>query len=222
MERTRNILAWLGDREEKGVLTLALQHMEKSYECVMEMKNSIEALMKNDIEDRTHHINRVKSAEHEGDEIKIKVMTELSKGILLPPDREDLILLNESLNDIADSAKGVVRLLEFFEKEPSEDLDKLLLDDSLLAVKSAEKLKSAINALVNNEPNKVMEDCAQIEVMEEEGDDKRRDLIKALIKTTLSPQITILVYEIIDNLENVLDCIKRAGSIVRTLSLKAK
>ncbi|MCM8762295.1 MAG: DUF47 family protein, partial [Candidatus Omnitrophica bacterium] len=164
----------------------------------------------------------VKSAEHEGDEIKIKVMNELSKGILLPPDREDLILLNESLNDIADSAKGVVRLLEFFEKEPSEELDKLFLDDSLLAVKSAEKLKSAINALVNNEPNKVMEDCAQIEVMEEEGDDKRRDLIKALIKTTLSPQITILVYEIIDNLENVLDCIKRAGSIVRTLSLKAK
>lgn len=222
MEKTRNILAWLGDKEEKGVLTLALQHMEKSYECVLEMKNSIEALMKNDINAKDKYIERVKSAEHEGDEIKINIMNELSKGMLLPPDREDLILLNESLNDIADSAKGVVRLLEFFEKEPSEELDKLLLDDSLLAVKAAEKLKSAIHSLVNSETNKVMEECAQIEVMEEEGDDKRRDLIKALIKTTLSPQLTILVYEIIDNLENVLDCIKRAGSIIRTLSLKAK
>ncbi|MCX8082888.1 MAG: DUF47 family protein [bacterium] len=222
MEKTRNILAWLGDREEKGVLSLALKHMEKSYECVIEMKNSIEALMKNDVEAKNKHINKAKNAEHEGDEIKKEIMNELSKGMFLPPDREDLILLNESLNDIADSAKGVVRLLEFFEKEPSEELDELLLDDGLLAVRASEKLKSAINSLVNNEPGKVMEDCAQIEVMEEEGDDRRRDLIKALIKTSLSPQLTILIYEVIDNLENVLDCIKRAGSIVRTLSIKSK
>ena len=50
-------------------------------------------------------------------------------------------------------------------------------------------------------------------MLEEEGDDKRRDLIKALIKTTLNPQMTILVYEVIDTLENVIDCIKRAGSM---------
>jgi len=222
MERTRNILAWLGDREEKGVLNLALKHTEKSYECVIEMKNSIEALMKNDMEAKREHINRVKAAEHDGDEIKREIMNELSKGMLLPPDREDLILLNEYLNDIADSAKGVVRLLEFLEKEPSTELDKLLLDDSLLAVKAVEELKSAIHSLVNSETGKVMEDCAQIEIFEEEGDDKRRDLINALIKTTLSPQLTILVYEIIDNLENVIDCIKRAGNMVRTLSIKAK
>lgn len=222
MEKTRNILAWLGDREEKEVLTLALQHIEKSYECVMEMKNSIESLMKGNREERIQHINKVKIAEHEGDEIKIKIMYELSKGMFLPPDREDLILLNESINDIADSSKGVVRLLEFFEKEPSEEIDKLLLEDSLLAVKAAEKLKSAINSLVKNEISKTMEDCAQIEIIEEEGDDRRRDLIKALINTSLTPQMTILVYEIIDNLENVIDCIKRTGSVVRILSIKAK
>ncbi|MDD3725665.1 MAG: DUF47 family protein [Candidatus Ratteibacteria bacterium] len=222
MERTRNILAWLGDKGEEEILNLVLKHMEKSYECVVEMKGSIEALMKNDITLKNQHINRAKNTEREGDEIKIKIMGELSKGMFLPPDREDLILLNESLNDIADSAKGVVRLLEFFEKGPSEELDKLLLDDSLLAVKAAEKLMSAINALVNSEADTVMEVCAQIEIIEEEGDNRRRGLIQALIKTSLGPQLTILVYEIIDNIENVLDCIKRAGSTVRLLSIKAR
>lgn len=222
MDRTRNIFAWLGEREEKGVLTLALQHVEKSYECVLAMKDSIEALMKNDMDDKKRHIGRAKNAEHEGDEIKKTIMNELSKGMFLPPDREDLILLNESLNDIADSAKGVVRLLEFFEKEPSEEIDKLLLDDSLLAVKAGEKLKTAINALVKSDANKVMEDCAKIETIEEEGDDKRRDLISALIKTELSPQLTILVYEMIDNLEDVIDCIKKAGDKVRILAIKAR
>lgn len=221
MQKTRNILVWLGEMEGKGVLNLALQHMEKSYECVIEMKNSIEAMVKKDKEAKNHHIEQVKSAEHEGDEIKINIMQELSKGMFLPPDREDLLLLNESLNDIADSAKGVIRLLEFIDNGPSEEIDKLLLDNSLLAVKMAEKLKTGMNFLVNDETNKVMEICTQIEMLEEEGDDKRRDLIKALIKTTLSPQMTILVYEVIDTLENVIDCIKRAGSILMILSIKA-
>jgi len=222
MERTRNIFAWLGEKEEKEVLNLALKHVEKSYECVLEMKNSIESLMDKDIEGKNEHIVRVKNAEHDGDELKKTMMKELSKGMLLPPDREDLILLNESLNDIADSAKGVVRLLEFFEKEPSEELDRLLLENSLLAVKAGEKVKTAINALVKSDANRVMEDCAQIETLEEEGDDRRRELIKALIKTQMSPQLTILVYEMIDNLEDVIDCIKKAGDMVRILAIKAR
>ncbi|NLG11817.1 MAG: DUF47 family protein, partial [Elusimicrobia bacterium] len=147
MQKTRNILVWLGEMEGKGVLNLALQHMEKSYECVIEMKNSIEAMVKKDKEAKNHHIEQVKSAEHEGDEIKINIMQELSKGMFLPPDREDLLLLNESLNDIADSAKGVIRLLEFIDNGPSEEIDKLLLDNSLLAVKMAEKLKTGMNFL---------------------------------------------------------------------------
>jgi predicted phosphate transport protein (TIGR00153 family) len=222
MDKTRNIFAWLGEREEKGVLKSALRHVEKSYECLMEMKNSIESLTVNDTEGKKQHIGRAKNAEHEGDEIKKAITNELSKGMFLPPDREDLLLLNEGLNDIADSAKGVVRLLEFFEKGPSAEINKLLLDDSLLAVKSGEKLKGAINALVKNDADIVMEECAQIEIIEEEGDDKRRDMINALIKTELSQQLTILVYEMIDNLENVIDSIKRTGDMVRILAIKAR
>ncbi len=222
MERTRNIFAWLGEKEEQGVLALALKHVEKSFECVMEMKNGIESLIKNDAEGKKKHIALAKNAEHDGDEIKKVIMNELSKGMFLPPDREDLILLNESLNDIADSAKGVVRLLEFFEKGPSAEIDRLLLENSLIAVKAGEKLKSAINSLVKSDIQKVMEECARIETLEEEGDDKRRDLIKSLINTDISPQLTILVYEMIDNLENVIDCVKKAGDMVRILAIKAR
>lgn len=222
MDRTRNIFAWLGEKEEQGVLNLALKHVEKSFECILEMKNSIESLVNRDIEGKKQHIALAKNAEHDGDEIKKLIMNELSKGMFLPPDREDLILLNESLNDIADSAKGVVRLLEFFEKEPSAELDRLLLENSTLALKAGEKLKEAIDFLVKSDVQKVMEQCAQIETLEEEGDDKRRDLIKALIKTELTPQLTILVYEMIDNLENVIDCVKKSGDMVRILAIKAR
>lgn len=222
MDRTRNIFAWLGSKEEQSILTLALKHVEKSLECVLAMKAAIESVIKNNMEERDSNINIVKNAEHKGDEIKKEIMTELSKGMFLPPDREDLILLNESLNDIADSAKGVVRLLEFFDREPSENLDRLMLESSLIAVKAGEKLKSAINYLVQSNGEKILAECAGIETLEKEGDDKRRDLIKELIKTDLPPQISILVYEIIDNLEDVIDYIKKAGDMVRLLAIKAR
>ena len=147
---------------------------------------------------------------------------ELSKGLLLPPDREDLILLNESLNNIADGAKGIVRLLEFLEKPPLPELCKQILEDSLLAVKAAEKLKEAIDALIKNDIEKVLEDCAQIETLEEEGDDKRRELLGSLVKTDLKGALLLLIYEIIDMVENLIDDIKDAAGHVRILAIKAK
>lgn len=222
MDRTRNIFAWLGSKEENTILNLALKHVEESLKCVIAMKDTIESVLNNDIESRDIHINEAKNAEHMGDEIKKEIMSELSKGMFMPPDREDLALLNESLNDIADSAKGVVRLLEFFDKETSLALEKLMLDSSLIAVKAGEKLRNAINYLVQSNADRIMIECAGIETLEKEGDDKRRDLIKELIKTELPAQMSILVYEIIDNLEDVIDYVKKAGDMVRLLAIKAR
>ncbi|OQA46870.1 MAG: hypothetical protein BWY46_01959 [Firmicutes bacterium ADurb.Bin300] len=222
MERTRNIFAWLGEKEEQNVLNLALKHVEKSFECILQMKKSMEAYIKNDNNEKEQHIGLTKNAEHEGDEIKKIIVDELSKGMFLPPDREDLLLLNENLNDIADGAKGVVRLLEILENEPYGELDNLLLENCSIAVRAGEKLKEAINSLVKTDVQKVMVECAQIEMLEKDGDDKRRDLIKTLIKTEIPPKLIILVYEMIDNLENVIDCIKKAGDMVRILAIKAR
>ena len=222
MDRTRNIFAWLGSRGEDEILALALKHVEKSLECIISMKDAIESFTQSDMAAKKIHIENTKNAERSGDEIKKEIMDTLSKAMLLPPDREDLVLLNESINDIADSAKGVVRLLEFFDKELSENLDRLLLESSIIAVKAGEKLKKAINYLVESDGDKILIECAGIEMLEKEGDTKRRDLIKELIVTDLPPQFLILIYEIIDNLENVTDFIKKAGDIVRLLAIKAK
>jgi uncharacterized protein len=222
MEKSRNILAWLGQREEKEILDDVINHMEKSIECVEGMKNIIQSILEKNMEKKGKYISEVKEAEHKGDEIRKKVMTELSKGMLFPPDREDLILLNEGINDIADGAKGVARLLEFFEKTPSEDIETSLLSDSLLAVKAAKQLKLAIQALVENDTQKVLEECAHIETLEKEGDDKRRELLGELIKTNLATPYSILIYEIIDNVEKVIDSVKKSGDMVRMLAIVAK
>lgn len=222
MERTKNILFWLGQKEEKEILNDELRHVEISLKCVEEMKNAIESFVKNRDEEKNKHISNVKNFEHDGDEIRKKITLELSKGLLFPPDREDLIILNEGLNDIADGAKGVARLLEFFDEKISEEMGNLLLSNAIIALRAGEKLKDAIDSLIKNDIQKLLEECAHIETLEEEGDDKRRELIKVLMKENLSPAKIILLYEIIDTLENLTDSIKKAGDIVRILGIKSK
>ncbi len=222
MERSRNIFVWLGQREEKEILGDELKHVEASCECVKEMKNCVQAYYENDTEKKNEAITKVKEYEKKGDELRKKITLELSKGLLMPPDREDLLLLNSGLNDIADSAKGVARLFEFIEEQKIPTLSKCLLEDSLIAVRSGEKLKDAINSLIKNEIDNVLEECAQIETLEEEGDDKRRELIGNLMKAEIPAPLSILFYEIIDTIENLIDSIKKAADLVRILAIKSK
>jgi len=222
MEKTRNILFWLGQKEEREILNDEMKHVEISLKCVEEMKNAIESFVKSKKEEKELHISNVKNYEHNGDEIRRKITVELSKGLLFPPDREDLIILNEGLNDIADGAKGVARLLEFFDEKVSDEMGNSLLSFSIVALRAAEKLKDAIESLIKNDIQKLLEECAHIETLEEEGDDRRRELIRILIKENLSAPKTLLLYEIIDTLENLTDSIKRAGDLVRILGIKAK
>ena len=222
MEKTRNILFWLGQKEEKEILNDEMKHVEISLKCVEEMKNAIESFVKRKKEEKYMHISNVKNYEHEGHEIRKKITLELSKGLLFPPDREDLIILNEGLNDIADGAKGVARLLEFFEENLSEEMGNSLLSFSIISLRAAEKLKDAIESLIKNDMQKLLEECAHIETLEEEGDDRRRELIRILIKENLSAPKTLLLYEMIDTLENLTDSIKKAGDLVRILGIKSK
>ncbi len=221
MDTSRNIFAWLGQREEKEILTDALAHGEKSLECVRELKEALDAFFKSDRAGKEKAIANIKAAEHQGDELRRKMMEELSRGILLPPDREDLMLLNESLNDIADRAKSAARLLEFMEKPTEPELIAALVEDCLIGVKAAERLQNAISSLIKGIRQKTLEDCAQIETLEEEGDDKKRELLGLLMKSGLSGPSMLLIYELIDTVETLIDDIDQAGDLVRILAIKA-
>lgn len=221
MERIRGVFAWETDKKEKAIEQIILQHAEKGFECVLAMHDSMEALIQDDIENKNKFIEKTKKAEKDGDELKRMLIERLIGGkFFFPTDKADLIVLNEKLNDIADNAKGVVRLLEFFEKKHLAKLDKKFLENSQLAVKAKKKLNTAIKSLLNKDTQMALEKCAQIDILEKEGDENRRELIKLLIQKRLNPQMTILVYELIDSFEDVIDSIKETAEKIRILAIK--
>jgi predicted phosphate transport protein (TIGR00153 family) len=221
MERIKNIFAWEASKKSKSPESMIIEHLKKTQECVFEMHNSIGSIVQNDSANIDKSIEGARKAEEDGDELKKTIMAKLAEGkCLLMSNKAELILLSEKVNDISDNSKEVVRLLEFIEKDCMENLAEMLLENSRIALNAAAKLNTAANSLFNNEIQVVLAECALIEILENEGDDNRRLLINLLIRKNLNPQMTILIYELIDSLEDVIDSIKNAAETVRILAIK--
>jgi len=222
MRKSRNIFAWLGKKEEKTSLEHTRQHIAKVMVTVEKLNDAICALEKGDIPEKDKAIEEVKVAEHEGDILRRQMMAELSEGLLLPLDREDLMRFVKRLDNIADSAKSATRLLEFCKTNLPVELIRKLREDSNLIVEEMEKMNEAMDSLIKNDIEETLSRCSAVEELEEKADDKRRELLEILFAADLPANQLILFFEIIETVESVSDRIEDADDLIRILAVKSK
>ena len=218
----RNIFSWLGMREERSVINSTQEHFKKVEMAVEQLSLSLSALCKGSIEEKDKAIERLKKAEREADVLRRQVIKNLSTGLLHPPDREDLMLFVGSLDEIADWAKGTGRLLEFVSsKDLPFGLLSLLDGTGKILVNGSKCLKEAIKALGENNSKDALEKCSEVEELEEEADDRKRDALGAVLKADLPPNFLLLSFEIIEGIENVADKIEDAADLIRVLAVRS-
>jgi uncharacterized protein len=215
MKETRNILGWLGMAEEQSILLDAKKHVEETYKTVAYFSAAVKAFIQNDLEAKTKAIENVRESEHQADILRSKMINELSEGMLLPPDREDLMHFVKTLDKIADWTNGAARLLGFIEGNiPESVLENISLGTDLI-VSSISKLQEAIGALTKNELKNAMLLSAEIDHLEHQADDQKKAMIEAIIHAKLEPVSLLLTYQLAEYLEGVTDKIE-------VLAIKAK
>jgi predicted phosphate transport protein (TIGR00153 family) len=116
MSETRNILGWLGMAEEQSVMRDAEQHVRETCHTVAALFEAAQAFVSGDNAAKMKAIEEVRKSERAADELVWKMINKLSEGLLLPPDREDLLRFAKALDAIADSTNRAARLLGFIEK----------------------------------------------------------------------------------------------------------
>lgn len=220
MIRTRNIFAWLGRKEEEEVLEKARKHIEKVCETVMALHDASRTLFEGRIEEARKQILIIREKEHEADRIRQEIFEDLSKGMLLPADREDLSHMIEFIDDIADWANDAGKLLSVVdEKIPKEIADGL---ESLIekTVSCVMKTREAVHAMVSD-MKKVLPLCTEVERLEEECDDIEKDVFAATIRSRkLSPPMLLLLHDIIASVETISDKAEDTADILRALAVK--
>ncbi len=222
MREIGNILGWLGMAEEKSILNDAQKHVEETYRTVSYFAEVVNAFIKGDQKTKLEMIDKVRQSEHEADILRSKMVNQLSEGLLLPPDRADMLHFVKTLDKIADWTNGSARLVGFIEnKLPTEVYDNISKATDLIFTSIA-KLKEGINAILTNDLKKALIDCEDVAKIEHEADDQKKALIESIIHAKLEPTSLLLTYQLAEYLEGVTDKIEDAADFIKVLAIKSK
>ncbi|MDD5618295.1 MAG: DUF47 family protein [Candidatus Omnitrophica bacterium] len=222
MKEVRNILGWLGMAEEQSILQDAQKHVEETYKTVTYFAEAVKAFLAGDVNAKVIAIENVRKSEHQADILRSKMVSELSEGVFLPPDREDLMHFAKTLDKIADWTNGSARLLGFIEQKVPENIAKNISSATELIFNSITMLKEAIHSLTKNDIKKALSCCEEVDKLEHEADDQKKILIGEIIHTKLEPTNLLLCYQLAEYLEGVTDKIEDAADLVKVIAIKSK
>lgn len=165
------------------------------------------------------------AVEKRADDLRRGLVDELSKGAYFAFLSEDFIELANTMDEIADNSKVVVKLL--VESGVSVRALTLLTETRILTfleavLKSVRMLGEAIDALRKGKRGPLLEKIRSIELYEEEADGVKDELIKGLFKNRGNIDVLdiVIIKEMIDLSDNVADIAEDAGDIL--LSVLAK
>ncbi len=222
MKEIRNILGWLSMAEEQSILQDAKKHVEETYKTVTFFAEAVKAFIGGDAEGKSSAIENVRQSEHQADVLRSKMVEQLSEGMLLPPDKEDLMHFVKTLDKIADWTNGAARILGFIEGNIPDGVSNNISLGTDLIVSSISKLKEAIAALSRNELKNAISLSAEIDRLEHQADDQKKAMIEAIIHADLQPVSLLLTYQLAEYLEGVTDKIEDCADFIKVLAIKSK
>ncbi|MDD2688582.1 MAG: DUF47 family protein [Candidatus Omnitrophica bacterium] len=222
MREIRNILGWLGMAEERAILVDAQSHVEETYKTVNYFSEAVKAFIRGDLSAKSVAIDNVRESEHQADLLRSKMVKELSEGLLLPPDREDLMHFVKTLDKIADWTNGAARILGFIEHKLPDNILKNISTATDLIFTSISKLKEGIQAITKNDLKKALLDCEDVDRIEHEADDQKKLLIESIIHARLEPTSLLLSYQLAEYMEGVTDKIEDAADFIKVIAIKSK
>ena len=222
MKETRNIFGWLAMQQEQSILADARKHIAEVKTTVENFAEAIRAFIAGDLQTQTAAIEKVKESEHRADLQKVMIIDHLTKGILHPPDREDLFAFVKAIDSIANRTKTAAKLLAFIEQPPPHTVLKNISAATEQVVNAMGVLTQTIDAAIRNDLDLALEQCKEIVRIEHIADDQKSMLLEAIFHAELSPQNLLLCYHLADRLEDVTDKIRDSVNFIKMIVIRSK
>jgi uncharacterized protein len=174
-------------------------------------------LLKADGLHRPAIVDAIKRLEHEADQITHEVVTRLDRVFITPLDREDIHLLASRLDDVVDLIDGAAHRVQLY-RAGEAPAGAILLADVIS--RATQALQVAVRSLEKNKDRTVLEACAEVKRLEEEGDSVYHEWVAKLFEGTPDALMVIKWKEIYDTLEKTLDHMEDAGNVLESISIK--
>ncbi|MBA2477396.1 MAG: DUF47 family protein [Actinomycetota bacterium] len=160
--------------------------------------------------------DRMRKAEHEGDEATHAIMRALNTTFVTPFDREDIYRLASNLDDVMDFMEAAVDLVSLYELSelPAE------LAQQVEVLQQAAELTAAAMPRLRSMDN-LADYWIEINRLENIGDKVYRRALAHLFNSGKYDAITVMkLKEVVDQLEGAADAFEHVAHTVETIAVK--
>ncbi len=157
---------------------------------------------------------KIKSVEHECDELTHSVTTKLNKSFITPFDREDIYTLSVALDDVCDYIDAAARAVVMYNIHEADEFAQEL---AVIIQKLADEIHSAV--LLLKDAKGMSPHLLEIQRLENDADEVYFRSMAALFKNSDAVKI-IKWKELYEILENGTDRCESVGNIIESIVLK--
>jgi len=161
---------------------------------------------------------RVKTMEHEGDQIVHAIIARLHKTFITPIDRDDIHMLVCGMDDILDTAEGGSSRIDMYQPRhipvEAKELAKVLLE-------SVRMVQEMITLLRNlKQPQRILELSVEINRLEDQADYIRRSTLARMFRDEQDVRELIKWKDILQYIERSTDRCEDVGNITEGIVLE--
>jgi predicted phosphate transport protein (TIGR00153 family) len=209
---------WIGKQRQRDILRLTERHLRKIISLAISLKDFIQAFSRNNTDNLETIYKEIFKLERDADVEKETIILELSKGPFHPMDREDIMRLVLTMDDIAANIKAASTKLLYVDPVHIPDNVK---DDTVELVNMVFNIVmsfgDALQGLIEASKD-VLKLAENVERKEEAIDEFRVVLIAKILEWGEKSQrisALLMLKEAVENLENASDCTEDAADIIR-------
>lgn len=184
--------------------------------CVNASRQFQENLSKNNFDEE--NVKKIKTIEKSADHIVFEMVEKLNKTFITPFDREDIHSLTHELDSVIDL---ILKLSNHIKMYRVTEMNGKFLEVAKLMDGSVNALAKAVNGLRNlKNPKPVIENCAEVNKLEDEGDQLRNEAIENLFGDNNDAIYIMKWKEIFLISEKVLDQCDDVSKIIESILVK--
>ncbi|MDN3018813.1 DUF47 domain-containing protein [Neobacillus drentensis] len=160
---------------------------------------------------------KMKELETKGDSYVHEVIKELNDAFITPIEREDILHLAMSMDDVLDGLEGCSALFEMYSITSADDFMVKFVE----AIQgSVHEIDKAVVLLSNKKLTQIREHAIKIKDFESKCDNILRQSIKNLFTVEKDPIRIIQYKEIYENLEDIADYCQSVANTLETIIMK--
>ncbi len=172
----------------------------------------------NDPTETENIVKKIKEHEKTGDDYTHQIFDELNKTFITPFDREDIYLLNSSLDDVLDYINSCAKKIQLY--KPKAMLPHYL-ELSELILQGAREIRNGLNELKNiKNPQKIKQSCVRINEIENQADDIYHQAITDLYENEKDAIELIKKMDILAALEEATDKEEDISDVIKSIIIK--